>query len=401
MLTPPSGSLLETTREKQHDLPPANGQALAALSKDIPVAVPRLPTVDRIEPYIREIDANHWYTNQGPLSERLQERLGAFWGVGGQNIALVSNATSGITLALQAQAIPPGLRCVMPSWTFVASAAAATAAGLVPYFVDVCPKTWIPDPAEVEALARAENVGAILIVVPFGAPIDLAVWDGVSQRTGCPVIIDAAAAFDTLRAGGPMSVGQATVVVSLHATKVFGLGEGGAVISRDPAMAEQVRIHARFGFAGSRSARVAGINAKMSEYTAAVGLAGLDVWPETRARWQAVTDSYRQFLPSSLKLPPAFGQGWVSATLTVIWPTNPQKPIDFLASQGVGTVSWWGVGCHMQPAYQAYPREKLSITEDYGQCSIGLPFWQDMSSDKIADVCRMLQDMLPADICEN
>ena len=361
---------------------------------DIPVALPRLPTTDCITPYLRQIDQNRWYTNQGPLCDALQDRLGQFWGVGYERVALVTNATTGLSLALRAHGIPAGTRCLMPSWTFTASAAAVVGANLRPHFVDVCPATWCPDPARIEHLAKADDVGAIFIVAPFGAPLDLDLWDGIAERTGRPVIIDAAAAFDTLRDHGPMRPRCSTIVVSLHATKVFGLGEGGAVLTHDTALAEHVRTLARFGFAGSRLAQYPAMNAKISEYTAAVGLAGLDYWKPTRARWRNVTELYRRALPSSVMLPPDFGNNWVSATLTAICPTDAGPVTGYLATHGVQTVSWWGTGCHTQPAYADCTRDPLPVTEDYGRCSVGLPFWQDLSAEQITYVCNLLNEAL-------
>ena len=140
----------------------------------------------------------------------------------------------------------------MPAWTFVASAHAATMAGLIPYFVDV-------DPDDVDHRSGRDRrrslpthrrqIGAVMPVVPFGRPIDTAAWDRFRSRTGLPVVIDAATGFDTLRAGA------VPAVVSLHATKVFGVGEGGLVVSTDTAMIGDVRDRSNFGFAGTRSRR--------------------------------------------------------------------------------------------------------------------------------------------------
>ena len=177
----------------------------------IPVARPRLPSAARILPYLREIDDAGGYSNHGPLSRRFQAGLAAHWGVQAAEVALLCNATAALTLALLASGAAPGGRCLMPSWTFAASAGAVQAAGLVPHFVDVRADTWAPDPAEVQALAGQAGVSAILIVSPFGAPLDLPAWDKVQAATGVPVVIDGAAAFDTLRAGGPMAVGRCPV----------------------------------------------------------------------------------------------------------------------------------------------------------------------------------------------
>ncbi len=356
----------------------------------IPVARPRLPPASAIQPYLREIDGNFWYSNHGPLALRLQSRLAAHWGVDDQNVTLIANATSGLTLALLASGARPGQRCLMPSWTFVASAGAVVAAGLVPHFVDVLPSTWAPDPTTIERLARQPDVGAILIVAPFGAPLDLAVWDEVRRRTGMPLIIDAAAAFDTLQAGGPMPAGECPLVVSLHATKVFGVGEGGALLSRDPDLAQKVRALAQFGFAGSRLAQTQGVNAKISEYTAAVGLAGLDTWDGERAQWDRVTQAYCAMLPRDLALAPTFGQGWVASTLTVLWPEDRPGLAGALSAEGVSTLSWWGLGCHAQPAYKGHTAEDLPTTQIYARRSVGVPFWKDLSETQIAFVCDAL-----------
>lgn len=356
----------------------------------IPVARPRLPPASSILPYLREIDANAWYSNHGPLAQRLQQRLAQHWGVAAAEVALVSSATAGLTLVLQASGARPGSRCLMPSWTFVASAGAVVAAGLIPHFVDVRPGTWTPDAAEIQLLANRKEVGAVLVVAPFGAPLPMASWDAVQRATGIPVIIDAAAGFDALRAGGPMPVGDCPIAVSLHATKVFGIGEGGALLARDPALLKRARSLAQFGFAGSRQSQLAGVNAKLSEYAAAVGLAGLDTWEETRDRWDRVTQAYAAMLPDRLGLTPRFGQSWVASTLTLLWPEDRPDLADRLAAQGISTLSWWGPGCHMQPAYRHFPAEDLPVTSLYARRAIGLPFWQDLSEAQVASVCRAL-----------
>lgn len=361
-----------------------------ALTTPIQVARPKLPPASAIEPYLREIDANGWYSNQGPLVVRFQARLAAHWGVDAEEVSLLTNATTALTLALQASGVKPGMRCLMPSWTFVASAGAVVAAGLKPHFVDVLPSTWAPDPNIVERLARQPDVGAILIVAPFGAPLDLAAWDAVQRRSGIAVIIDAAAAFDALRAGGPMPAGECPLIVSLHATKAFGIGEGGALISRDPDLMRRVRALQQFGFAGSRVSQSPGINAKISEYAAAVGLAGLDGWDQTRSCWDRVTQAYRAMLPGGLALTPRYGQEWIASTLTVLWPDHRATLPETLAAEGVASLSWWGPGCHAQPAYSGYSSEKLLVTPIYARRAVGLPFWQDLTVAQVETVCTAL-----------
>jgi len=361
----------------------------------MPVARPRLPGADAILPLLREIDANGWYANHGPLARRLQARLAAHWGLAEDEVALLASATAGLTLALRASGAAPGSRCLLPSWTFAASAGAVVAAGLVPHFVDVNPASWTPEPATIRQLAQAPDVGAALIVSPFGAPLDLAAWEAVQAETGKTVLIDAAAAFDTLRDGGEMRAGGCTLVVSLHATKVFGIGEGGALLSRDPALMQRVRALCQFGFAGTREALVPGGNAKLSEHTAAVGLAALDAWPAARDGWARATRLYADLLPSCVTLPPQFGRSWVSSTLNLLWPDPACALADSLAAEGIASLRWWGSGCHAQPAYRACASEALPVTERLAARSIGLPFWPDLSPREVERVCGALRRLAP------
>ncbi|WP_424134334.1 DegT/DnrJ/EryC1/StrS family aminotransferase [Roseomonas chloroacetimidivorans] len=357
----------------------------------IPVARPRLPEARAILPYLQEIDANRWYANHGQLCQRLQSRLAAHWGLAPDQVALTANATLALTLALRACGAAPGRKCLLPSWTFVASAGAVRGAGLVPHFADVDAATWALDPDAVEARRDLRDIGAILVVAPFGRPIDTVRWDALAARTGIPVIIDAAAAFDALRAGGPMRAGNSPVIVSLHATKSFGIGEGGAVLSRDPAWLERLRRLSNFGFLGARQAMLAGTNAKLSEYAAAIGLAALDVWPETRSGWLSVTRLYAEALAGETRLPlaPGFGEDWVSATLSVLWPAERLEGVEMLAREGIGTLRWWGEGCHRQPAYADCPRDLLPVTEAIASRAIGLPFWRDMTAAQVDYICKI------------
>lgn len=385
---------LDATPAIAHALParilaPGGGTSMAP-PPSLPVARPRLPEAAAILPYLREIDAHGWYANQGQLWSRLRARLAAHWGLDAGCVALTANATLALALALRAFDVPPGRKCLMPAWTFVATAGAAREAGLVPHFADVHPATWALDPDAVEARGDLGEIGAILVVAPFGRPVDTARWDALSVRTGIPVVIDAAAAFDALRAGGPMEVGTTPVVVSLHATKAFGIGEGGAVLSRDPTWLERLRRLSQFGFLGSREAVLAGTNAKLSEYAAAVGLASLDAWPDTRRGWERVTRLYADALAGDTRLMPSpgFGEDWVSATFSVLWPGDPTSGIAALSRQGVTTLRWWGNGCHRHPAYANCPRDPLPVTDTIAPRAIGLPFWREMTASQVERVCE-------------
>ena len=190
----------------------------------IPIMRPKLPPVEALLPYLREIDESRWYSNFGPLLRRFQARLAEHFDVPVEGVACVANGTLALTVGLMALGVREGSRCVMPSWTFIATPSAACAAGLKPYFVDVDAQSWAIDPNAVRPLIGREDICAVIPVSPFGAPIDRAAWDRFTEETGTPVIIDAAAGFDTVARIPAMRPGRTPIMISLHATKPFGVG---------------------------------------------------------------------------------------------------------------------------------------------------------------------------------
>lgn len=350
----------------------------------LPVMRPRLPSAQQLLPYLERIDASRVYSNFGPLSDQLERRLAAHFGVPDHGVTMVANGTLALTLALTAQDVRPGTLCVIPAWTFIASAQAAILAGLVPYFVDVDPVTWALDPLAIdETIAHAPgDVGAVMPVAPFGLPIDVAAWDRFRSRTHVPVVIDAAAGFDTV------TPTQTPAVVSLHATKALGVGEGAFVLCADSSLTRRIRVRANFGFDGTREAVVPSLNAKMSEYHAAVGHAALDEWSTTRAEWLTVAAEYRRRLAGSAdRLQPGFGTSWVSSVC--VWSLDGPDA-DALESRftraGIETRRWWNNGVHKHRSTLHLPRTALPVTERLARSTMAVPMFRDMTAAEVERV---------------
>lgn len=362
----------------------------------IRVLQPRLPESTLIAPYLRRIDAARIYSNFGPLLSEFEHRLAALFDVEDAAVTCVANGTLALSLALKAQRPPSGSLCLMPSWTFAATAHAAVANGLVPYFVDVRPESWAIDPALATAAIRTapERVGAVVPVVPFGCPFDYAAWDRFAADTGVAVAIDAAAAFDTAEPG------EVPLALSMHATKCFGIGEGGAVLSRNTALVKSVRQMSCFGFLpGTRDALFAAINAKLSEYAAAVALATLDGWPYTRIGLTSLARAYTASLSAIPGVTPmpgldgTFAGSTYNVVLDAAYPDASQVATR-LTQAGVETRRWWGDGCHAQRAFAAYPRAELAITNDLARRSLGVPFHLGIGPREINAVVSGLADAL-------
>jgi dTDP-4-amino-4,6-dideoxygalactose transaminase len=352
-----------------------------------------LPAYANIAEYAEKIDANRIYSNFGPLVSEFEKRLAARTGHGPENLLLVSNATSGIALTLSKTRRAEGHLCIMPSWTFCATAHAAILTGLTPYFVDVDRNTWVLSHEAVQQAIQnlGDAVAAIVVVSPFGSPVEMERWDQLSSFTGIPVIIDAAAGFDAVRPG------KIPVIVSLHATKILATGEGGFIASDDTALIRILKSASNFGFRDGRVIRQTGTNAKMSEIQAAVGLAALDSWDETRAAFLKVARLYRHHL-SGLSFDPfqaGFGKQWISTTCVLKLERSTADEIRAqLNDAAIDSRSWWNQGCHREPAFASFPAGDLSITSDLAAHTISVPIFRDLNVEGVEFICSKLTSLL-------
>ena len=343
-------------------------------------------------PYLQKIDDAGWYSNFGPLLTEFEARLAGRFPVGTE-IVTVTNATQALTLTLMAMDLRAGGYVVMPAWTFVATAHAVIQAGLRPWFADVDPDSWMLRPEAVTDLAAnvREQVVAVIPVSAFGARGDMAAWRAFRDATGVPVLVDAAAAFDTL------DDAALPAVVSLHATKVLGIGEGGYLATRDAKLAARVRQLTTFGFEGGRESHVAATNAKLSEYAAAVGLAGLDAWPADRFRFLRAAQHLRMSLigQPDVRFQDGWGTEWATSVCTVGLPDGTAGAVAaILHGQGIDTRQWWGTGCHTTPAFADCARGDLRHTDRLAGSVIGLPFSIDLSAAETTRISTALQQAL-------
>lgn len=339
-------------------------------------------------PYLERIDAGRTYSNYGPLTREFTQRLGKL--VGGSNTTLTSNGTTAIELALRLRAKPGGGHCLMPAFTFIASAHAVCNAGLTPFLLETDPTSLMLTP-EIAAAALGSvpgPVGAVLVVSAFGAPPDLAAWAAFEARHGIPVVFDAAAAVTSLSA-----IGHQPVCVSLHATKVLGIGEGGAIFCADLDFSQRATAMTGFGFTGSeRVSSLRAGNYRISEYAAAVGLAVMDELPVHMQMLRDLTTAYALRLKGkSARLQEGVGSDWVTMTLNVVVPVDQvDATTRRLDDSKVEWRRWWGLGCHRHPAFADVPRSDLRATDALAPRVIGLPFHDELSPADLDRVAACL-----------
>jgi dTDP-4-amino-4,6-dideoxygalactose transaminase len=216
-------------------------------------------------------------------------------------------------------------------------------------------------------------------------------WEAFDERTGIPVVVDAAAGFDTVQPSRIPSV------VSLHATKILGAGEGGFIATTDSSLRDRLQACCNFGFQATRSAALPALNAKMSEYHAAVALASLASWPALRPGLIRIAEWYCRHIAGleGVSLQPGYGNGSASGTTSVILPPHSApRTARGLLHLGIETRAWWGEGCHAQPAFADCPRGPLPVTEDLGGRVLGLPQFPGMEERHVQRVAQAIAKAL-------
>jgi dTDP-4-amino-4,6-dideoxygalactose transaminase len=324
---------------------------------------PLLPSEKQLRPYLKRIDSAKIYSNFGPLYDNLVDELAIYFDVSPKCVVIVSNATLGIMGALSVATIPDSQKIYLPSWTFTATAAAAKMAVKNRHFIDV----------DEEWRAKIEpNYKFIIDVLPFGAKLIPSRY--FKQNFS---VIDGAASFDALKSVGKLLKENQILVVSLHATKLIAAGEGGVCITANPEHATRIKSWINFGFNGSRNSDKFGLNAKISEYTAAIGLASLKNWEATREILAKKLNHAREISEDlGVEISPSMKQGYISPYWVVQFKNHKIKcrVQEFLNFNQVETRNWWESGCHRMGAYKEFTHENLNNTKLVSETTLGLPF---------------------------
>lgn len=243
------------------------------------VARPIMPELSAVTALLQQVWDSRILTNEGPLHNRLEGALADLLQV--PVAKLFNNGTVGLQCALLSLGLAPGAEVITTPLTFAATAHAIAACGLTPIFADVDEDTLTLDP---EAVARAitPRTGAVLAVHVYGTLCDHQGLDAICRQHGLKLVYDAAHAFAATQHGAPVGMMGDLSVFSLHATKLYNTFEGGLVTSPDPDAARRLRLVRNFGIESEERVTVVGINGKMSELNAAIGLLNLDIFEEER-----------------------------------------------------------------------------------------------------------------------
>ncbi len=355
----------------------------------VPVYRAKLPAAAQILPYLDIIDGSRNYTNYGELVFLLEQRLRTIIAAPDCDVIAAASGTAALQaaiLAVAGRATQDRPYALIPSYTFVATAMAAEACGYVPVFADVGDEIWAAQAATLLDHPALPRCGVVVPVAPYGRAHSQEEWTLFMRQSGVKVVIDAAASFEALLADPMGLTGAVPVAVSFHATKSFSTGEGGAVIWSDKDGLARVARALNFGCLRSRQSRSSGFNGKLSEYHAAVGLAGLDQWKVTAESVQNAVHTYRRI---------AAGAGLEDRILTApfiasnyaLFKAETQAEADRITSSldraGIEHRFWYGRGVHAEPYFARRKRVLLPETARIASRLIGIPMYPDIEPETI------------------
>ncbi len=361
--------------------------------------IPDLPNAEDLLSQLKRIDENRWYSNFGPLVTEFEKGLELFMRPLSHDLPMhvctTSSGTAAIEVAILAQNLPRQARILIPGLTFPGTINAIIQAECEPVISDIDENSWCLTPDIARDIYKYQPFDMVMPVATYGYPLDIVAWQEFHDETGIPVLIDAAGAFGCQRLGKGI-----TIVFSMHATKVFGVGEGGCVVSSDRVFIDNVRGMTNFGFSES-VIRKWGTNAKMSEYHAAIGIVQLGRWSEMRKTRQRIYSLYLstlQAMDSKLKWQP-----FPDETLPSVFVVNSHLDGEYVAEKlkgmGIESRRWYCPPLNRHDAYTKYKTvarngyPKLPVVEDVSRGLIGLPYHNFLLDEEIQRVCNALDEI--------
>ncbi len=268
------------------------------------VTQPYLPPLDEFMPYLEKIWKNKILTNNGPFHQELEAALCEYLGV--KYLSLFANATLSLITALQALRITGEV--ITTPYSFVATAHSLMWNNIKPVFADVDPETCNLDPEKIEQMITPQTT-AIMPVHCYGNPCEVEKIQKIADNYGLKVIYDAAHAFGVRYDGQSVLHYGDVSILSFHATKVFNTFEGGAIICQNEKIKQRIDYLKNFGFANETTVVATGINGKMSEFNAALGLLQLKHIDRALERRRQIDRYYREQLQKIVGLEPMLPTG--------------------------------------------------------------------------------------------
>lgn len=368
-----------------------------AFEEKLHVGRPNIGNREKLLTRINDLLDRRWLSNKGPYVQEFEQSIAALLSV--KHCIAMCNAT----VALEITARAMGLReeVIVPSFTFIATAHAMKWLGITPVFGDIDPATHNLDPNKIEALITPHTTG-ILGVHVWGRPCAIEALSEIARRRNLKLIFDAAHAFGNSYQGQMIgNYGQAEVF-SFHATKFLNAFEGGAVVTNDDDLAFKIRNMKNFGFVGYDNVISVGINGKMSEVSAAMGLTELESLDDYISINRRNYVQYRQELSGipGVKLISFDDREKCNYQYIIleiedkVTGINRDELVEIMHAENVLARRYFYPGCHQMEPYRSdpfYSRFHLPETEILCQKVLSLPNGSSIDDNKITKICGIIR----------
>jgi len=361
------------------------------------VTRPDLPPLDEFVKYLSEIWDRRWLTNNGLFHQELEQALADFLGV--KYVSLFSNGTLALVTALQVLRISGEV--ITTPYSFVATTHALNWNDITPVFCDIEPETMNMDPSKIEDLITPKTT-AILPVHVYGNPCNVEAINKIADIYGLKTIYDACHAFGVEKDGKTILDFGDLSVLSFHATKIFTTMEGGAIVSNDPKLKKRIDYLKNFGFADETTVMAPGINGKMNEMQAALGLLQLKYVKDNIEKRKTITNWYRERL-KGIKGLTILNEGDDIKHNYAYFPifidekqfgTTRDAVYDGLKREHIYSRRYFYPLISQFPMYKGLPSAlpgKLPVAEKVSQQVLCLPIYPDLNIEditRISDVVR-------------
>jgi len=363
------------------------------------VTRPDLPPFDEFSEMLREIWDSRWLTNSGKFHQEFEEALRDFLGV--KHVSLFTNGTLALITALQALRITGEV--ITTPFSFVATTHALNWNGITPVFCDIEPHFCNMNPDKIEALITPKTT-ALLPVHVYGNPCKVEKIEKLADTYGLKVIYDACHAFGVASKGKSVLNFGDLSILSFHATKVFTTFEGGAIICHDEKMKKRIDFLKNFGYADETVVVGPGINAKMSEFQAALGVLQLKYIKKTVENRRKRAALYRKKLSSVEGIKMLSEPADVSANYQyfpifidqeLFGQTRDEMYTEF-RRQNIFVRRYFYPLISQFPTYKSLPSaasSNLPVAEKITKEVLCLPLYADLPEESIDRICGIITHM--------
>ena len=353
----------------------------------IPITKPFLPPQEEYQTYLNGIWKREWLTNMGPLASELEMTIKAHLKL--NHLLYVTNGTIALQLAIKVLGLKGDI--ITTPFSFIATTSSIVWEGCNPVFVDIDKATLNIDASKIEAAITPQTT-AILATHVYGNPCDVLAIEAIAAKHNLKVIYDGAHAFGVEVHGKSVFEYGDISICSLHATKLYHSSEGGLIVTKDPGLLKQLAYMRNFGFDGPEAFAGLGINAKNSEFHAAMGLANLPYITAIHDKRKALTELYHLKLKNLKAVQPTWHK---DATINyayypIVFESEALmlKCMERLKASEIFTRRYFYPS--LANALPYLEPQDFEVTDAVAKRVLCLPLYYDLTPEEVELICRLL-----------